>query len=287
MADNSKQYNERHEEVGVTLPAVSREVMLVGGQQKPTTIAGDWDRFYLEFPDVYDRFALHDVAGVAEFARRFDLSNKVIVDVGSGTGLSTFELAKHARFVVGVEPWASMRDFAIKKGRTLGVQNVAFVAGVAHELPFDENVADFVVSVFGFPFGYWEEGRRDLSARFVAESRRIVKPGGYIISITGAPPYSVPPPGESVHLQWWQPEPGVAPVIPASHMTEAPAEEQAGFDYEELVVDADYGSVREAVETYGFIYGQKAIDWLLSNNLSSVRWKLRIYSIKVGREDTP
>ncbi len=65
-------------------------------------------------------------------------------------------------------------------------------------------------------------------------------------------------------------------------MVEKPAEEQFGFNgCEEIVVDADYDSVQEAVETYGFIYGQKAIDWLIASNLSSVRWKLRIYSIKV------
>jgi SAM-dependent methyltransferase len=174
-----------------------------------------------------------------------------------------------------------MRDFAVKKGRALGVRNVAFLAGVGHELPFGQNVADFVVSVFAFPFGYWEEGRRDLSARFITESRRVVRSGGYIISISGAPPYSVPPPGESVHLMWWQPELGEASPIPPLHMTEKPAEEQTGFTYEEIVVDANYGSVQEAVETYGFIYGQKAIDWLDSNKLSSVRWKLRINAIKV------
>ncbi|MDQ3928334.1 MAG: class I SAM-dependent methyltransferase [Chloroflexota bacterium] len=248
-------------------------------QAKPETIEGDWDRFYLEFPEVYDRFALHDVAGVAEFAKRFDLSNKIIVDVASGTGLSTFELARHARFVVGVEPWATMRDFAVKKARLLRVQNVAFLAGVAHELPFGENVADFVVSVFGFPFGYWQEGRRDLAAHFITESQRIVRPGGYIISINGPPLFAShawSAGAESPHLEW-QPKPDQAGM-----MAEQPAEEQVGFDgCEEIMVNADYGTVQEAVETYGFIYGHKAIDWLIAGNLSSVPWKLRIYSIKV------
>jgi SAM-dependent methyltransferase len=253
--------------------------MSLSQEGKPKTIEGDWDRFYLEFPEVYDRFALHDVAGVAEFARRFDLGSKVIIDVASGTGLSTFELARHARFVVGVEPWATMRDFAVKKARSSGIQNVAFMAGVAHDLPFGENVADFVVSVFGFPFGYWGEGRRELSARFITESRRIVRPGGYIISINGPPLFPVSAwsdHAESPHLEW-QPRPDDAAM-----MVEKPAEEQVGFDgCEEIVVDADYGSVQEAVETYGFIYGQKAIDWLITSNLSSVPWKLRIYSIRV------
>lgn len=248
-------------------------------QGRPETIEGDWDRFYLEFPEVYDRFALHDVAGVAEFAKRFDLGNKIIIDVASGTGLSTFELAKRARFVVGVEPWATMRDLAVKKARSSSVQNVAFLAGVAHELPFGDDTADFVVSVFGFPFGYWGEGRRELSARFITESRRIVRPGGYIISINGPPLFPLPAwsaRAESPHLEW-QPKPDDAAM-----MVEKPAEEQVGFDgCEEIVVEADYGSVQEAVETYGFIYGRKAIDWLTASNLSSVSWKLRIYSIKV------
>ena len=86
-------------------------------EARPPTIDGDWDRFYLEFPDVYDRFALHDVRAVEQLTNLFDVAGATIIDSGAGTGLSTFASARCGRFVVGVEPWAPMRQVAIRKAR--------------------------------------------------------------------------------------------------------------------------------------------------------------------------
>jgi len=128
-------------------------------EEKPETLEGDWDRFYLEYPDVYDRFALTSASSVAAMGEMFDLDGKCIVDVGSGTGRSTFELAKHARFVVGLEPWDPMREFSVRKARSMGIQNVAFVNGFAEELPFGDNSADHIVSVYSFPFWFVDAGQ--------------------------------------------------------------------------------------------------------------------------------
>ena len=56
-----------------------------------------------------------------------------------------------------------------------------------------------------------------------------------------------------------------------------------GFGHRDVLVEGNYGSVREAVETYGFIYGKKAIDYLIANNVSSIRWKVRIHYRTVER----
>lgn len=72
----------------------------MGADAKPETIEGDWDRFYLEFPDVYDRFAVTTPPLVAAAHALVDFTDKVVIDAGSGTGKSTFELAKHARSIV-------------------------------------------------------------------------------------------------------------------------------------------------------------------------------------------
>jgi tRNA G46 methylase TrmB len=45
---------------------------------------------------------------------RFDLNKKMIVDIGSGSGRSTIQLAKYAEIVMGIEPEKSMRDQAIR-----------------------------------------------------------------------------------------------------------------------------------------------------------------------------
>ena len=53
--------------------------------------------------------------------------------------------------------------------------------------------------------------------------------------------------------------------------------QRLGFAYRDIEFKADYGSVAEAVATYGFIYGRKAIDYLVAHNKRSIRWKPRLY----------
>lgn len=86
----------------------------------PETIEKDWDRFYLEFPDVYDRFAVTSVAVMPTLRARYGLKG-TILDVASGTGKSTFALTEHAHRVIGLEPWSSMLDYAAARQRGLGV----------------------------------------------------------------------------------------------------------------------------------------------------------------------
>ena len=131
---------------------------------KPKTIEGDWDRLYLEFPDVYDRFALSTTSGIAALCDWFDWTDKMVLDVGSGTGRSTFELAKKAGFVIGVEPWVSMREFAIAKARSQGISNVVFVNATAEAMPFQDQSVDFIVSIHAFPFGFFFIGGQPKSA---------------------------------------------------------------------------------------------------------------------------
>ena len=92
----------------------------------------------LEYPDAYDRFASMSVRAVAALNDGFGLNGKIIADRGSGTGRSTFELAKLAQCVIGLDACAPMRDAAVKKARCLGIRNVAFVNGEAEVMPFVE-----------------------------------------------------------------------------------------------------------------------------------------------------
>src|SRR5512145_2752402 len=64
-----------------------------------------WDILYRDFPEIYDEFA-----AVAKkppllqvLMNRFDFRDKVVADVGSGSGLSAFEIARLAKKVTGVE----------------------------------------------------------------------------------------------------------------------------------------------------------------------------------------
>lgn len=241
---------------------------------RPETIEGDWDRFYLEFPDVYDRFALTSLAVMPALRARYGIEGAAVLDAGSGTGRSTFALAESARSVVGLEPWDPMRAYAARRRDALGLGNVGFVTGAVEAMPFGPRSFDHVVSVYGFPFWFPDDAEHGLGLGrgFVADCRSIVRPGGWVVAVIGVPGQYA---GEFT--------PVVAPALAAvepNGMLETYME-GLGFAWWDVDVDADYGTVEEAVATYGFIYGRRAIDHLRASQISRIRWRLRVYELRI------
>lgn len=244
------------------------EPTLRGRGDLPETIDNAWDRFYLEYPDIYDRFAITTPPVVAAAHDLTDFTDKVVIDIGSGTGKSTFALASHARFVYGLEASRPMRAVAERRLRELGLSNVAFIDAAAPDLPLASRSADTLVSVYAFPWHFpilGEEGRA-LGELYIAEARRVLRPGGYLIATDNAPGWYG---GELAAL--------LLPEADEDGRRRDAYMHQLGFAYRDIDVDADFGSVAEAVATYGFIYGRKAIDYLIAHNTSSIRWKPRLY----------
>lgn len=92
----------------------------------------------------------------------------LVVDVGSGTGLSTLAWADRAAQVVGVEPGDDMRTQAEQRGG--GVANVSFRKGFSHDTGLPDGCADIVTISQAL---HWME-----PASTFAEVARILRPGG-------------------------------------------------------------------------------------------------------------
>ena len=90
-----------------------------------------------------------------------------MVDLGSGTGLSTRAWADRADEVVGVEASPEMRDQA---EAATAAENVRFVQAYAQETGLPDGVADIVTCSQSF---HWMEPEPTL-----AEAARILRPGG-------------------------------------------------------------------------------------------------------------
>ena len=88
-----------------------------------------------------------------------------VVDVGSGTGISTDLFLRHGCVVTGVEPNAAMRSAAVARGHHV-VEGTAEATGLAG------GYADLVFCAQAFHWVKREEAKR--------EFLRIVKPGGLI-----------------------------------------------------------------------------------------------------------
>jgi ubiquinone/menaquinone biosynthesis C-methylase UbiE len=95
----------------------------------------------------------------------------LLVDLGCGTGLSTFVWHEKARMIVGVEPSRDMLEFA--KNKQLGFDHLQFIQCFAHELPLEDGVADIVCCAQSF---HWMDPELTLK-----EVGRVLKPGGVLV----------------------------------------------------------------------------------------------------------
>ncbi len=131
------------------------------------SLAGDWERIRQSYFD--DRVTSLSI----EKLLPRDLS---LADIGCGTGTLTFELARFARKVIGVDlsPEMLRRARDVAKQRELG--NVEFRQGDALKLPLDSRSVDAAFCVMVLHFLPDPE-------RAIAGLCRIVRPGGSVILV--------------------------------------------------------------------------------------------------------
>jgi len=95
----------------------------------------------------------------------------LVVDLGSGTGLSTTIWGERAERVIGIEPNADMRKEAVHKVEDHPyAAHIEYREGVAHQMGLPDGCADIVTTAQSF---HWMEPTATL-----AEIARILRPGG-------------------------------------------------------------------------------------------------------------
>jgi ubiquinone/menaquinone biosynthesis C-methylase UbiE len=237
-------------------------------KQSPLTIENRWDILYRDYPEIYAEFAAvpKDPSLLPVLMSRFDFHDKVVADIGSGSGLSSFEFAKVARKVIGVEIEDAMRELAEREKAMRGLQNVEFVKGDARSIPFQD---DFVELVTGITLPiYPVEGHRE----FVKEAERLTTNGGRILMINITP-------------GWYGGE--LSDIILGGENYDVKQNEilvaELGFLYEDFETNQEYGSLDKILRTYGFIFGRNAIEYLKKNHKTNIKWKFRIHHKEVRK----
>jgi ubiquinone/menaquinone biosynthesis C-methylase UbiE len=95
----------------------------------------------------------------------------LVVDLGSGTGLSTVIWGERAEQVIGIEPNADMRREAVHKVEEYPyAAHIEYREGLAHQTGLPDGCADIVTAAQSF---HWMEPTATL-----AETARILRPGG-------------------------------------------------------------------------------------------------------------
>jgi ubiquinone/menaquinone biosynthesis C-methylase UbiE len=105
-----------------------------------------------------------------------DFTDKLVLDVGSGTGRLAFAAAEKAKRVYASEPTDMLREYLRDKIKREKIGNVVVVDGTAECIPYEDNTFDIVMS------GHVVGDNYELE---IAELTRVVKNGGYIIDCIG------------------------------------------------------------------------------------------------------
>ncbi len=234
------------------------------------TIDNDWDRLAAEYPDIYERFANTPNDGALDTAMREIVSfeNKLVLDLGAGTGQYAFGFVNEAFKILGMESDPDLLDFDRQVLREKGYTNIIPFHGLATDLPLNDDVVDIALAVTVAPWDQDPIIRMGLRQRMVEETLRVLKPGGFFIVVT------VPEGAYGGEL---------APIIfddinmlPNNSDWDVQLIEDFGFEFKEVESVSDYGSVENAVATYGFIFGPNAIRHLLARQQHTITWRYRM-----------
>ncbi len=127
----------------------------------------DWF-VYVKEPEMYDALPVHswDFTVVTD---RVALDDRIVADVGAGTGKVTFGAAPIARMVYAVEPVARLRLFIDDKAEGLGMTNIETCPGTLDALPLPADSIDVLITCRAIGWNLAAE---------LAEIGRVVKPGG-------------------------------------------------------------------------------------------------------------
>jgi SAM-dependent methyltransferase len=113
----------------------------------------------------------------AELTGLVDFRDKLVLDIGAGTGRLAFSVAPLARTVWAVELVANLRDYMRAKARRLGFDNFYTVDGLITGIPFPDGFAD--VTMGGHVFGGNPEPE-------CSELERVTRSGGMVILCPGS-----------------------------------------------------------------------------------------------------
>jgi ubiquinone/menaquinone biosynthesis C-methylase UbiE len=105
-----------------------------------------------------------------------DFNDKLILDVGSGTGRIALQAATLAKAVFACEPIENLREFIRSAVKQRGISNVYVTDGMIENLPFPGEMFDIVVG--GYVVG------DDIPAE-ARELHRVAKVGGTVILFPG------------------------------------------------------------------------------------------------------
>ncbi len=240
-------------------------------KNRPLTIDNRWDILYVEYPEVYDAFVsvAKEPTMIEVMKKHFDLQDKSVLDIGSGAGDSSFQLATISRHVTGLEIEDNMRAIAKQKAKDQGIANVSFLKGTALAIGLPDRSVDAAIAIT-LPLFLENEIRA-----YAREAIRVTKKGGHVINL-GIAPFCYG--GDLARV-----------ILGDSRVTEEDTEgvvdrilrNEFGFSFFDYEAVQQYDSLDHIIGTYGFIFGPDAIRHLKENGQTKIFWTYRVHYLEI------
>lgn len=134
----------------------------------------DWI-VYATDPAIYDNLEFlkwdsHELTSLTDYR------NKIVLDIGSGTGRLAFAIADQAKTVFCIEPVGNLKDYIKKQAAQKHLNNIFVIDGLITAIPFPEDFSD--ITLAGHVFG-------DELEKEYEELARVTKKDGMIILCPG------------------------------------------------------------------------------------------------------
>ncbi len=146
-------------------------------EQQVLAALNDWLTYVID-PAIYNRQPflgwdsneLHSIV---------DFKDKVVLDIGAGTGRLAFVAAPTAKAVYAVEPVENLRTYMRLKAVEKGINNFYTVDGIISRIPFQDGFADVTMG------GHVLEDEIVQASLDNKEMERVTKKGGTVIYCPG------------------------------------------------------------------------------------------------------
>ncbi|MCY4113542.1 MAG: GNAT family N-acetyltransferase [Chloroflexi bacterium] len=115
-----------------------------------------------------------------EIHDRVDVRDRVVLDIGAGTGQATLRCAPYAERVFALEPVAVLRAYTERKLAALGFHNVTTLDGLLERVPLADDAVDVAILTNG-SFGWKPDDE-------LREIDRVVRPGGTALMLAPCRP---------------------------------------------------------------------------------------------------
>jgi ubiquinone/menaquinone biosynthesis C-methylase UbiE len=138
------------------------------------TAQEQFDRQAAHYDTQWNSWSAHTLRWMVERAECAPAD--IVLDIATGTGFTALEFAGLVKSVTAVDVSSGMLDQARRRAEDMGVRNVDFAVAPAEKLPFGDESFDIVTCRIA--------AHHFLNvADFVAESARVLRPGGRFLLV--------------------------------------------------------------------------------------------------------